>query len=74
MIRELEVTRGTWLHYASRSRDRAPFLSDFLGMRPDADAVHTYISSEAGTRSLQVAEIIEAAAPDTHLYCCGRPR
>lgn len=72
MIRRLEAVAGSWeLHYASRSRDRAAFLADFLAMRPHSDSVHIYISSETGGRSLRMADIVEAAAQGTHLYCCG---
>jgi ferredoxin-NADP reductase len=54
------------IHYSVRRREEAAFVELLapLGLRLHVDAEH-------GGAPLALAGIVERAAPDAHLYCCG---
>ena len=69
MMRRLAaLDRSFELHYATRTADRAAFLSDLRALgRP----VHVHFDAEHGGAPLAIAPIIRAARPNAHFYCCG---
>lgn len=68
MVRQLIAEGASWeLHYAARSRADAA-LADELLQHPQ---VRCFFDDEHPGRSLDLAGIVERAAPDAHFYCCG---
>jgi ferredoxin-NADP reductase len=67
MIQECERGSNPWkLYYAAKSRSDAAFASQF----EDLHHVRLHFSNAQRTR-LDIKEIVENAAMDAHLYCCG---
>jgi tetrachlorobenzoquinone reductase len=61
--------RMDWrLHAAVRTREEALLLS---GFGEPGDRVLMHIDEEHDGRPLDLDQIVRAAAPDVHLYCCG---
>lgn len=73
MIQRLESLGRAWeLYYCSRTRKSAAFLEQMkaLGGRVNTD-LHFNFDQEPGGRMLDIAAVVAATPPDTHLYCCG---
>lgn len=69
MIRRLHSLGRPWaLVYCARTRAHAAF-ADALARY--GDAVRFNFDQEPGGRMLDVGAVVAAAAPETHLYCCG---
>lgn len=73
MIRRAAALRKPWrLHYAARTRRDAAYLDQLTALNAGSDAdVQLTFDQEPGSCMLDIAMIVEAAAPDAHLYCCG---
>ncbi|QYB00238.1 PDR/VanB family oxidoreductase (plasmid) [Rhodococcus sp. USK10] len=73
MIRQLTTEGRSWeLHYAAKSRSRAPFLRELVDDAvTDPTPTALYITEEAGPRTMRVANILQNTPNDTQLYCCG---
>jgi ferredoxin-NADP reductase len=73
MIRRLEALGRSWeLFYAARTQLTAAFLDDLKNLRPDVDPnLHLNFDGEPPARMIDLSAIVNAAAPDAHLYCCG---
>jgi ferredoxin-NADP reductase len=56
------------LHYAGRSRALMAFVPELQGLLGDALKLH--VDDEAGA-ALNVDALLDACAPDDHLYVCG---
>lgn len=70
MAHRLNTLGSKWqMHYAARSRERAPYMDD-LGKMSDQDSPVTMYFQNEG-QSLDLREIIESAPEDAHFYCCG---
>jgi vanillate O-demethylase ferredoxin subunit len=68
MIQRLTALGRPWtLHYAARAREEAPFRAQ-LGSHP---GVRFHFDTEHAGALMPVADIVRAAAPEAHLYCCG---
>ena len=68
MAQFLEQSGASWeLWYSVRTRADAAFLKQIAAL---GDKVHLHVDDEAG-QIMNLSAIIDAAAPDTHLYCCG---
>ena len=68
MAARLEQTGVDWaLHYAVRTRSEAALLNDLAAF---GDHIHLHCDDTAGG-VLNLAGIVAAASPETHLYCCG---
>ncbi len=68
MARRLEALGASWeLWYGARTRADAAFLSEIEAL---AGKVRLHFDDEAG-KVLDIARIVDAAAKDVHLYCCG---
>lgn len=64
--------RSFELHYAVRARDAAPLLDPIEAMPASTIArIATYFSRDPGGSRPDVAAILRAIAPGTHVYCCG---
>jgi vanillate O-demethylase ferredoxin subunit len=69
MIQRLEALDRSWeLYFSTRTRQHAAFLGPLrrLGAR-----VHWNFDREPGGAMLDLAQIVHAAPPGAHLYCCG---
>ena len=73
MIRRLEDLGGPWtLHYATRGRDSAAYLQDVFDLaRGRPECLQTHFDDEQPGQLLGIQSIIDNAAPEAHLYCCG---
>ncbi|WP_043201771.1 PDR/VanB family oxidoreductase [Pseudomonas putida] len=58
------------LHYCGRSRSRSAFL-EVLATAPFAAQVFTHFDDEAPAQRLNLADVLGAGLPGTHLYTCG---
>jgi ferredoxin-NADP reductase len=69
MIQRLEELERPWmLYYCARTRQGAAFVEQ---LRAFGERVHFNFDQEAGGRMLDIAQVVNGTAPDTHLYCCG---
>lgn len=67
-VQRLAALGRSWeLHYACRTRGEMAFAAELSAF---GSAVHFHLDDEKGT-FLDVAQIVDAASPDAHLYCCG---
>ena len=73
MIRRLETLRRSWeLFYAARTCRAAAFLEELNGLRPEpCSNLHVNFDGEPSGRMFDLASIVRATPPGTHLYCCG---
>ena len=70
MTHRLNTLGAKWLmHYAVRSRERAPYREDLAQMSGPDSRVTMYFKNE--DQFLDVREIIESAPEGAHFYCCG---
>lgn len=73
MIRRLHALNRPWrLHYCTRTRRHAAFLDELLrlaGNQPERVKVN--FDGEQFGKMLDIAQVVNAERPDTHLYCCG---
>ncbi|MCS0630171.1 PDR/VanB family oxidoreductase [Telluria mixta] len=58
------------MHYCARAPERAAFV-ERLGASRFAGQVHLHYDSGAEDQRLDLAALLAAPAPDTHLYVCG---
>lgn len=58
------------MHYCARSPERAAFRGR-IADSAFAGNVHFHFDSGAPSQKLDLASLLAAAAPDTHLYVCG---
>jgi vanillate monooxygenase ferredoxin subunit len=58
------------MHYATRSRARTAFF-ERIGRAPFADRVHFHFDDGAPQQKLDIAALLAAQPPGTHLYVCG---
>jgi vanillate O-demethylase ferredoxin subunit len=58
------------MHYCARSPERAAFTERIETSR-FADRVHLHYDSGAADQRLDLAALLAAPAPDTHVYVCG---
>ena len=73
MIQRLQALGRTWeLYLCARTREHAAFR-DQLNALPESSRgwVHYTFDQEPGVKMLDIAAVVAAQAPDTHLYCCG---
>jgi vanillate O-demethylase ferredoxin subunit len=71
MIRSLDRRGGAWrLYYAARSPQRAAFVQELTEAAQGAGRVEFCFESQSETR-LDVRRIVQDAAGDAHVYCCG---
>lgn len=75
MIARLEERGDPWeLHYAVPRRSEAMFLNTFLllnSFSSGAPRFHLHAKDERDGERLDVAALVDATEPGTHLYCCG---
>lgn len=70
MLRWCEINKKPWrLLYCTRSRDRAAYLSDIVGLSFAQLIVHC--DHEAGGTKADVNAVISTLKPGEHIYCCG---
>jgi len=68
MVKRLAALGRKWeLFYSCRTRMDTAFLDELAQFK----GVHFHFDDEEGGRFLNVAEIVEGASRDAHLYCCG---
>lgn len=69
MIQRLEELERPWmLYYCARTRQSAAFVEQLNAF---GERVRFNFDQEAGGRVLDIAQVVDRTAPDTHLYCCG---
>jgi ferredoxin-NADP reductase len=73
MVQRLhELGRDWQLYYCARTPQHAAFLERVEALDAPAQArVHLNFDGEPGGRMLDLRGVVEAAATDAHLYCCG---
>lgn len=68
MAQRLEEAGASWeLWYSARSRADAAFLAELEAL---PSKVHLHFDDEAG-QVLDLRRVVDGAAADAHLYCCG---
>lgn len=68
MAQQLEAAGASWeIWYSARTRADAAFLEQLAAL---GDKVHLHFDDEAG-HVLDLQRIVDGAAEDAHLYCCG---
>ena len=68
MIERLSTVGRDWqLFYCSRTREGTPFLESL----EKESRVRLNFDREPGGKMLDIAAVVMAAPPDSHLYCCG---
>jgi len=72
VARLAELGRPWRLYHCTRSHARTPFAKELraLAEQSSGELVHVH-DGIPGIRPLEVAEVVEAAPPGTHFYCCG---
>ena len=69
MIQRLEALGRDWrLVYCARTRRHAAFVTELESFGP---RVRFHFDGEPGGTQLDLAALVDSAAPGTHLYCCG---
>ncbi len=69
MAQRLQALGRSWeLVYCARTRGHAAFREELAGL---GDRVRFNFDGEPGGAQLDLAGVVAAAAPRTHLYCCG---
>ncbi|KRB97739.1 Vanillate O-demethylase oxidoreductase [Hydrogenophaga sp. Root209] len=58
------------LHHASRTRERTAFV-EHMATAPFARQVHHHFDDGDAAQKLDIAALLQQAAPGTHLYTCG---
>lgn len=58
------------LHHASRSRERTAFV-ERMAVASFAQRVHHHFDDGNAAQKLDIAALLQRAAPGTHLYTCG---
>lgn len=73
MVHRLNALGRSWeLHYGARTRTHAAFLAQLEALaQASGNRVHCYFDQEPGGQPMNLAALGQAAAPGTHLYCCG---
>jgi tetrachlorobenzoquinone reductase len=73
MLRHASAIGRRWsLHYASRTRRDAAFLTEIKALATASDSeANIVFDQEAGGAALDIAAIVARASAGTHLYCCG---
>jgi tetrachlorobenzoquinone reductase len=70
MAQELAAQKKPWkLYYSCRTRDEMAFLETLQHFGPEFVQLH--LDDEADGKFLDLAGIVAAAPPNTHMYCCG---
>jgi vanillate O-demethylase ferredoxin subunit len=70
MARRLSRLGRRWrLYYCVRTPARAAFLASLMAL-PGGEVIPVYDGCP-GVRPLDLQQVMDAAAPDHHLYCCG---
>ncbi|WP_219214856.1 PDR/VanB family oxidoreductase [Variovorax boronicumulans] len=68
MVQALRQRATPWtLHYAARSRADALLLERLAG----DPQVHLHFDDACEGRPMAIARLVQQAAPQAHLYCCG---
>ncbi len=67
MLKALDGSENVQLYYWSRSKNRTLFLNE---LRNDP-RVRIFHDDEKNDASLSISEVVCAAQPQAHLYCCG---
>jgi vanillate O-demethylase ferredoxin subunit len=71
MAERLAVTGADFeMHYCTRSRERTAF-HDRIRMSSFASRVHLHFDDGDATQRLDLASLLAAPVPGTHLYVCG---
>lgn len=71
MAERLAAVGATFeMHYAARSRSRLAFADRIAGSR-FADRVHLHLDDGPAAQRLDLAAVLAAQPPLTHLYVCG---
>jgi ferredoxin-NADP reductase len=73
MIQRLDSLGRSWqLYYAARNRHSAALFDELCALRAAANhRIHIHFDQEQDGQTLDIAGIVAAQSPDTHLYCCG---
>lgn len=73
MAHRLNALGRSWeLHYGARTRAHAAFIAEAQALaEASGNRVACYFDQEPGGQPMDLAALGRAAAPGTHLYCCG---
>ena len=72
MIQRLVELERPWeLYYSARTPRHAAFLAALGEVAPRGGKIHLNFDQVPGGKMLDIAAIVGAADPRTHLYCCG---
>ena len=73
MVHRLNALGRSWeLHYGARTRAHAAFVAEVQALaEASGNRVTCYFDQEPGGQPMNLAALGQAAAPGTHLYCCG---
>lgn len=73
MAQRLSQIGAPWtLHYSARTRDAAAFVDDFEALAlKSGGRVHLNFDEGMSDRRMDLQSIVDALAPDAHVYCCG---
>lgn len=71
MIQRLNSLGRSWsLYYSARTRGAAALLQAITNEQW-AERVHLHFDDLSGGQHLDINDIVDAAPPDSHFYCCG---
>lgn len=73
MVQRLAALGMPWtLYYSARARESAAFVAQIELLAAQAGGqVHLNFDDGRSDRRLDLAAVVDAQAPDAHLYCCG---
>ncbi|WP_025597319.1 PDR/VanB family oxidoreductase [Burkholderia sp. WSM2230] len=72
MAQRLESLGRSWeLIYCARTQPQAAFLEVLRNLQPRSGKVRFNFDGEPGGSILDIAAVVNEAAPGTHFYCCG---
>ncbi len=67
-----EMGRPWTLYYSARARESAALVAQIESLAAQAGGqVHLNFDDGRSDRRLDLAAVVDAQAPDAHLYCCG---
>jgi len=72
MVQRLHELGRSWeLYYCARTPDHAAFLEPLEALGAADQRVRLNFDGVPGGKMLDLRAVVQAAAPDAHIYCCG---
>lgn len=76
MAHRLSELGKPWeLYICARTPEHAAFVDELRALAErSGNRLHCHFDQTPGGKSLDIAALVQASAPDTHFYCCGPNR